>query len=50
MAEVRTRVIRRTQVVAETIGDVAKWLRAVEEASTSTKLVEPITLTVEVDE
>lgn len=49
MADVVVTKLRRVQVVADTIGDVAQWLRAVEDDPMSTKLVEPITLTVEVE-
>lgn len=46
-ATVVIRHIKRVQVVAETVGDVARWLQAAEDGALSTKLVEPVTLTVE---
>lgn len=48
-ATVEVRHIKRVQVVAETVGDVARWLQAAEDGALSTKLVEPVTLTVEYD-
>lgn len=48
-APIEVRHIKRVQVVAETVGDVARWLQAAEDGELSRKLIEPVTLTVEYD-
>ena len=44
MADVEVR--RTVSIKAETIGDVARWLAAVEDEPTSTALVDPVELMV----
>lgn len=50
MADVEVRTTRTVRITAETIGDVAKWLNALEDRPGSTELVEPVTLMVETQE
>jgi hypothetical protein len=47
VADVEKRVVTTVRITAETIGDVAKWLTALEDCPGSTPLVEPVTLVVE---
>jgi len=48
MAEIHT--YRTIEIKAETVGDIAKWLNAVQDSPSSTPLLEPVHLSVRVDE